>query len=452
MATTPADDTKAAKFKAAVETGKSKREQEHQNRSVRYQRFTELAATVDTPQQLAAMKLFADHEKRCVMAKARLWTTDDFESLKVLGEGSFGIVHLVKQRGTNDYFALKQMKKSAFHKKNYVDRIFAERDILADARSPWIVELHVAFQDSEHVYMAMEFLQGGDIIGHLLKKGRFTEEETSFYMAELLEALDVVHRNGFVHRDVKPDNAVLDAKGHLKLLDFGLCRQDPGIVDVEPVAIPQQSSHVGRTTTRRDMLRSMVGTPQYMAPEVYDEACYGPHSDLWSVAIITYECLVGHVPFHAGRTQGNEGIRIIRDKVRNHRDTFPRQLAKYPLTPAAERFLRGVICERRARLSADGCRAEPFFAGIDFSQLRELRPPIEPTVSAPDDARNFDDFDHRPLPPSRLGAQKDSSMEWTHFEFSEGAQGLLSKDVDFGAFFAQSEQDRPAPGGPPRAP
>lgn len=168
-----------------------------------------------------------DRERAAVRRTCKVWSTADFRSLKVLGEGAYGVVHLVQRSDTGEAYALKMMKKSGFRRKNLLEGVFAEREILAEARSRWFVQLHATFQDTKYVYMVMEFLQGGDLIGHLIRRGRFTIEETRFYMAQLLEALNTVHRAGFVHRDVKPDNMVLDAKGHLKLLDFGLCKHDP---------------------------------------------------------------------------------------------------------------------------------------------------------------------------------------------------------------------------------
>jgi serine/threonine protein kinase len=203
----------------------------------------------------------------------------------------------------------------------------------------------------------------------LLEKKRFTKDETKFYMAELLEALDTVHKSGLVHRDVKPDNMVLSSTGHLKLLDFGLCSSEP-ISAVHPSrgvtndAVQDDRTHGNVGKSRRAELKSVVGTPQYMAPEVYRGAC-GVESDIWALGIITFECLIGRVPFHSGNCVGMEAHKMVRDKVLRHQDIFPRLLGKAVerslMKPVSRDFLLKVVCERQVRLTAEECRRDPFF-------------------------------------------------------------------------------------------
>jgi hypothetical protein len=240
-------------------------------------------------------------------------------------------------------------------------------------------------------------------------------------MAELLEALNTVHRCGFVHRDVKPDNVVLTTQGHLKLLDFGLCRQEP------PVSMLDASNQSGTETSKRKQLRSMVGTPQYMAPEVF-EADYGAEADIWSLGIITYECLVGIVPFHGAQYKGREAVQLIRAKVADHASVLEKQMAKAKvrgfIEQPAEDFLQRVICVRERRLTAMQCRDHPFFLGLDFQCLHRLRPPIVPSVSSRNDTKHFDNFKFRPLPDPQVQA-KDMSMEWVHYDFDRDRKNLL---------------------------
>lgn len=229
-ATRVADASKAENFKKSVEKDKARVELGQTCRNMRKERFEAYAEGRDLDEQLEGLRRFLDRERRGVLASCRRWRTDDFESVCVICKGSFGMVRLVKLVGSEppEYYALKQMKKSSCRRKNQRNGAFAERDLLADARSRWIVSLRATFLDQDHLYMVMEFLQGGDLLTHLQNRKTFSLEETRFYMAELLEALDTVHRSGFVHRDVKPDNIVLMANGHLKLLDFGLCMHDTG--------------------------------------------------------------------------------------------------------------------------------------------------------------------------------------------------------------------------------
>jgi len=360
----------------------------------------------------------ASHET--IVAKCKVWRTSDFESMKVIGAGAFGVVHLVKRRGTEEVYALKQMKKAAFKRKNHRDRAFAEREILSEACSRLFVKLYATFQDDSHLYMVMEFLQGGDLINLLLQHGRFTHEQTRFYMGELLEALDTVHRCGFVHRDVKPDNIVLTAAGHVKLLDFGLCKQDPMLADDDFQAGPE-----GQTT--RGLLKSSVGTPQYMAPEVF-RGEYGKEADIWSLGVVTFECLVGRVPFHGGSKKGPDAVRAIRKKVvEQHADLLEEELQQAwrrgDVARNSGEFISHVLCEKDKRLDAASCRSSDFFKSVDFANLHLRRPPFKPEVSGPDDTQNFGNFvmgkDGCELPcgSKRHGVDTDLKLEWAHYDF-----------------------------------
>jgi len=338
----------------------------------------------------------------------------------MLGEGAFGTVSLVRRKGTQELYALKQMDKSRYHHKNR-QRAYTERDALSEASSRWCVELFATFQDERYVYMVMEFVQGGDLIGQLQRKGRLSHEDTAFYMGELLEALDTVHRCGFVHRDVKPDNIVITMTGHLKLLDFGLCKNtaaSDGSGD-DQLQRPDLSERAGEFLGGRRRAPSVVGTPQYMAPEGFSGE-YGPESDLWAIGVIAYECLAGVVPFHSGHIEGREGIRIIKDKILHHLDVLPERLRKTRrnrlTTPTSEQFLTRVIASREQRLNAAQMRSEPFFAGVDFARLHLCRAPFVPRVSSPEDTSLFDDFNRSvelPRPSCRMSWDK--SLEWAHY-------------------------------------
>lgn len=148
---------------------------------------------------------------------------EDFESLKVIGRGAFGEVRLVQKKDTGHVYAMKILRKADMLEKEQVGHIRAERDILVEADSLWVVRMFYSFQDKLNLYLIMEFLPGGDMMTLLMKKDTLTEEETQFYIAETVLAIDSIHQLGFIHRDIKPDNLLLDSKGHVKLSDFGLC-------------------------------------------------------------------------------------------------------------------------------------------------------------------------------------------------------------------------------------
>lgn len=292
---------------------------------------------------------------------------------------------------------MKQMSKKEMVYKNQVHHVRAEKDALSIAKDNWVIGLHYTFQDDHYLYMVMDYLPGGDLMTHLMRKDTFTEDETRFYVAELVEAVDYIHTNlHYIHRDIKPDNIVFDSGGHVHLLDFGLCKHNPP----QPASSGDQGSggadasqpdgSSGRRTPRhlpRAQLQSVVGTPDYMGPEVYRKDHYGKECDWWSVGIIMFEMLFGGPPFSDERHDpAVTSTRVMRWRQHFHMPPDPN------VGREARDLLRGLICDPQERLTADGIRAHPFFKGLDFSKLRELEPPIRPVVNGPLDTSNFDDF------------------------------------------------------------
>lgn len=148
----------------------------------------------------------------------------DFEPLKIIGRGAFGEVRVCKDKLTGEVVAVKKMKKQEMLSKNQIAHVRAERDILAMSDLPWIVQLKYSFQDDRFLYLVMEYLPGGDLMTLLMKKDILSEDDSKFYIAELIIAVDAIHKMNFIHRDLKPDNILIDNEGHLKLSDFGLCK------------------------------------------------------------------------------------------------------------------------------------------------------------------------------------------------------------------------------------
>ena len=313
---------------------------------------------------------------------------NDFEKLAVIGRGAFGEVHVVRKKDTKEVFALKSMLKSAMVVKNQVGHVRAERDILAmaDNDNQWLVTLQYSFQDEEHLYMVMEYLPGGDLMGLLMKEDTLPESTVRFYAAEMIMAIVSVHELGYIHRDLKPDNLLIDAYGHLKLTDLGLCKK----VDMSEMLPISQHSAVnlpppgpGMIQQQRPYQRnrqaafSTVGTPDYIAPEVLAQQGYGQECDWWSMGVILYECLVGYPPFYA-----DEPLQTCR-KIVNWRQTliFPPE-SQARLSMECMDFIRRLICNAESRIGLTDPREiknHPWLRGIEWHTLRLQQSPYIPS-------------------------------------------------------------------------
>ena len=299
----------------------------------------------------------------------RKMTSSDFDPMTCLGKGSYGTVLLVKQRTTGRLYAQKQLRKASLtvHKK-LVEQTKTERAILESVnRHPFVVKLYYAFQDREKLYLILEYAQGGELFHHLAIERMFNEDIAAFYMAEMVLALDHLHNNiGVVYRDLKPENCLLDAEGHLLLTDFGLSK----------VAVEGDGG-----------CHSFLGTIEYMAPEVIQSLQYGTAVDWWSLGALGFDLLTGSPPF----TGGNH--KKIQDKILKQKLVLP-----YFLGPDAKDLLTRLLRkEPRKRLGSNmprdmqTIRKHRFFRKIDWKALerRELDPPIKPLITDPELAENF---------------------------------------------------------------
>lgn len=286
--------------------------------------------TVNEITKQKAINTLAQKEARFLRFIRTKETPQNFQTIKVIGKGAFGEVKLVQRKSDGKIYALKSLIKTEMFKKDQLAHVRAERDILADSKdNPWLVKLHASFQDAAFLYMLMEFLPGGDLMTMLIKYEIFSEDITRFYMAEIVMAIEAVHKLGFLHRDIKPDNILLDRGGHIKLTDFGLStggrKQHENSYyqallkttssgdkagNRNSVALNEQInltvSNRGLVNTwrksRRHMAYSTVGTPDYIAPEIFLGQGYTYLCDWWSVGAIMFECLVGWPPFCAEDT------------------------------------------------------------------------------------------------------------------------------------------------------
>ncbi|XP_026176377.1 ribosomal protein S6 kinase alpha-2 [Mastacembelus armatus] len=291
-----------------------------------------------------------------------------FQLLKVLGQGSYGKVFLVRKiRGVDrgQLYAMKVLKKATLKVRDRV-RSKMERDILAEVNHPFIVKLHYAFQTEGKLYLILDFLRGGDLFTRLSKEVMFTEEDVKFYLAELALALDHLHSLGIIYRDLKPENILLDEEGHIKITDFGLSKE---AIDHDKRAY------------------SFCGTIEYMAPEVVNRRGHTQSADWWSFGVLMFEMLTGSLPFQ-GKDRKETMALILKAKL-----GMPQFLS-----PEVQSLLRALFKRNPAnRLGAgpegvEEIKRHRFFASVDWNKLykKEVRPPFKPTVGRPEDTFHFD--------------------------------------------------------------
>ena len=299
----------------------------------------------------------------------RKMTAVDFDPITCLGKGTFGTVHMVRQRATGRLYAQKMFRKASLTvRKSLIEQTKTERAILESVnRHPFVVKLYYAFQDNEKLYLILEYAQGGELFHHLSKEGMFTEDVASFYMAELVLALEHLHRTvGVIYRDLKPENCLLDADGHLLLTDFGLSK----------VALDDS-----------DRSNSILGTIEYMAPEVITGQMYGREVDWWSLGALGCDLLSGNPPFTANNYAKIQE-KIVKAKLQlpyflgpDAKDLLTRLLRKEPGKRLGSRMPRDLATIKSHR----------FFRRLNWKQLeqRELEPPIKPLITDPVLAENF---------------------------------------------------------------
>lgn len=228
---------KAARTKAYLEQKYNNMRKFRENNRRRIDDFEKQLASlsISSTEKAEQRKKFLKDERLRVREEMRRLTVLDFESLRIIGRGAFGEVRVVRKKDTGEIYALKSMIKESMVMKNQVDHVRAERDALAEAleHNEWLTTLHFSFQDNLNLYLVMDFIPGGDIMTLLLKKDTLSEAATRFYVAETILAIQSVHNLGYIHRDLKPDNLLLDANGHILLTDLGLCKKVEDTIDLK---------------------------------------------------------------------------------------------------------------------------------------------------------------------------------------------------------------------------
>ncbi|XAR61890.1 Non-specific serine/threonine protein kinase [Bertholletia excelsa] len=387
---------------------------------------------------------------------------DDFEQLTVIGKGAFGEVRLCRAKSTGEIYAMKKLKKSEMLSRGQVEHVRSERNLLVEVDSRCIVKLSYSFQDSDFLYLIMEYLPGGDIMTLLMREDILSEDVARFYIAESILAIHSIHQHSYVHRDIKPDNLILDKNGHLKLSDFGLCKplddkystmllEDGDLLSQDstqdneghagserpPWLMPKEQLQQWKRN-RRALAYSTVGTLDYMAPEVLLKKGYGMECDWWSLGAIMYEMLVGYPPFCS------DDPRMTCRKIINWKTCL-----KFPEEPKisdeAKDLICRLLCNVETRLGTRGVeeiKAHPWFKCIKWDMLYEMEAAYRPTVTGDLDTQNFEKFPEVEDPPStitkvgpwrKMLTSKDANFIGYTFKKSDILKSVGSSGTDMGS-------------------
>ena len=391
----------------------------------------------------------------------------EFEPLTIIGRGAFGEVRVCRQISTGDIVAVKKMRKEDMLNKNQLMHVRTEKEIMT-ASNPWIVKLKYSFQDEFYLYLVMDFLPGGDLMNLLMKKEILTEDEARFYTAEMILAVDSVHKLNCIHRDLKPDNILIDKNGHIQLSDFGLAKiadktffpltvkDSPGpqkIINTPGDSITnasantnQNSTHVNPTKINQNLnlknknyikklpkknrliAYSTVGTPDYIAPEVFSQNGYGEEADWWSIGVMFFEMVVGFPPFFS-ENPSDTCKKIV--KWKEH-FSIP---SDANLSPEAESFILRMVSPPEIRLGIHGVeeiKKHPFFKGLDWNNIRKMKAPFIPELKNDYDTHYFDTFEEQepfyPPASSSKGKQR-KDVNYAGYTFNRDNENIKDSFV-----------------------
>ncbi|XP_034157434.2 microtubule-associated serine/threonine-protein kinase 1 isoform X2 [Pangasianodon hypophthalmus] len=304
----------------------------------------------------------------------------DFQTIKLISNGAYGAVYLVRHRETRQRFAMKKINKQNLILRNQIQQAFVERDILTFAENPFVVSMFCSFETRRHLCMVMEYVEGGDCATLLKHIGALPVEMARMYFAETVLALEYIHNYGVVHRDLKPDNLLITSMGHIKLTDFGLSKM--GLMSL---TTNLYEGHIEKDT-REFLDKQVCGTPEYIAPEVILRQGYGKPVDWWAMGIILYEFLVGCVPFFGDTPEELFG-QVITDDI-----AWPEGDEALPVD--AQHLISALLqTNPLLRLGTGGAvevKQHPFFADLDWNSLLRQKAEFVPQLESEEDTSYFD--------------------------------------------------------------
>ena len=315
-------------------------------------------------------------------------TIREYESLNIIGKGAFGEVHVCRYKKTGEIVAIKKMNITQLIEQGQVRHIQSEQDFLSKIHSPWVVNLKCSFQEGDYLFLVMEFCIGGDLMNLLISKNTLSEEAAKFYLCELILAIESIHQFNCIHRDIKPDNVLIDKQGHIKISDFGLAKV-PDNYFTEDLLLYKNKNVKKKLELGHRKNFSCVGTAYYVAPEVLLKKGYGVEIDWWSLGIIFYEMLCGFAPFSSQITQE------VCYKVINH-DKFLIFPPGNKISKDAKDLIKKLLSDSDKRIGKKGVeeiKQHPFFNGVNWNKIKEMKPPFIPKVKSEFDCRYFEKFD-----------------------------------------------------------